>query len=138
MPVSSVETKLNVYLKENRVHQKQGRGTKNEKVTDEARKIIRGFVDEKCDISQRFMRLKIVVHFCVTLSMATINKFIKSFHYFFKIIRVVTERSQSEDIQNERQESSAYFQDLVMTKPERQFFFIDEAVFSVCMRSRYA
>ena len=84
MTISSVETLLNVYLKENRDHQKQRGGNKNEKVADEICEYIRGVVYKNCDISLQYMRLKFVVHFGVSLSNTTAIRGFKKFHYIFK------------------------------------------------------
>jgi len=137
IPKATITSIVRIYKRDGRVERLGMGGPRIIKVTDEIKDFVRRKVDEKCDFTLNQLSKFVLEDFNVSLSHTTISNLLKDLHYSFKKIKVVTERSISADIIEQRRTYSQAFQDLIAIKDERNIFFIDEVGVNLCMRSKY-
>lgn len=137
LPKRTIISIVRIYKKEGRVEKLSMGGSRKHKITEEIQNFVRAKVDEKCDTTLHQLKHLVFSQFSVSLSHTSIASLLKDLHYSFKRLKVVTERSVSDDVINNRRIYSKSFQDLLAIKDDKKIFFIDEVGFNICMRSKY-
>ena len=119
MPQQAISFNKQVYVEENRVDQKPHGAPRDSKIDNESRTFFKNQVQEKANITPKTLGLKVFEHFEVRFSVSSIDSWLSDFHYTFKRIHVVTDRSASEEIRNHRREYAQRFQDLTLEKKRK-------------------
>jgi len=137
LPKPSVVSILRVYQKEGRVDKKARGGPRLIKVTEEIKNFLWRTVDDKCDITLKSLAQLVKDQFQVCLSQTTVANVLQALHFTFKRIKVIAERSISDDNKEKRITFASDLQDLLTQKDEKNIIFIDEVGFNISMRSKY-
>ena len=81
-------------------------------------------MDEKCDTTLKELSILVEKEFNIKVSTSCIQKSLKTLHYSFKRVKLITYKSISGENINKRKLYSMMFQDLVTVKPEGNIFLL--------------
>ena len=79
-------------------------------------------VNKKCDIALKELSILLGKEFNIKVSTSFIQKSLKSLHYSFKRVKLITHKSISGENIHKRELYSIMFQDLVTVNPESNIF----------------
>lgn len=137
LPKSTVNNIIMIYRREGRAEKKAKGGAKNNKMTETMTSYVRNSIEHKCDTTLKEITRGINSEFNVSISKSTIANTLKNVHITFKRLKVVAERSITEENMQQRRLYAQEFQDLLTEQPDSNIFFIDEVGMSISMRSKY-
>jgi len=111
-------------------------GNHRGKLTHIHKEAIRSWVDDDCLITLK--KLAVLMHdeFGITVSISTIDRCLREFHYTIKNILPIPEARNSERIIELRFLYSQEFRRLEQITPLESFLFLDEVGFKVCTRPK--
>lgn len=133
---STVYRIIKIYNTENRIIKKQRGGIRNKKLTEEQKNIVRNWVDENCSITLKKLCTKIEDNFNISVSHMTVERCLRDFQYSLKRVHLLPIQRNNENAINQRAEYANEFMHLLSSISESNIIFIDEAGFSISMRSR--
>jgi transposase len=127
---------INTYKNENRTTRKKRGGPVTRKINEEQADQIRGWVDNDCSLSLAKLQVMCEQNLGLQVSTKTIDRCLRAFHYTLKRVHFLTVRRNTPDAIDARALYARTFMQFLAIHDERQFFFLDEAGFSVSMRTR--
>ena len=125
-----------VYKKEDRFEQKLKGGQRKKKLDQVHIEAIKGWIDNDCGLTLKFMKSKILQDFGITVSEKTVDNYIASFSYTLKRIALIPERRNNEKNILARYEYALKFFEVLSSISEDHIFFIDEVGFNISMRCK--
>ena len=111
-------------------------GDFSSKLDDDKKLLIRSWVDEDATITLKTLRLKLLDECGISVSVSTINRCLKEFHYSLKILTIVPERRNSDNTIEQRFIYAQEFNSKLLEAEGDNFVFIDEVGFNVSSRTR--
>lgn len=124
---------IKVYEKENRINKKPKGGSM--KLTSEERMKIKGWLDEDCTLTLSNIQKKLELEFNLKVSLSTIDRAIKSFHYTVKRRSLIPNRRNDPEVVELRYQYAMKYARMNLTK--EKLFFIDEFGIEVWSRRSY-
>ena len=125
---------LNIFEREKRVERRPKGGSKP-KLSAEERMKIKEWLDEDCCLRLKDIQVMIFETFEKQVSLATIDRSIKSFHYTFKRTAQIPQRRNDPEVIEQRVQYALKFNRMALTK--EKMFFLDEFGIQVWSRRSY-
>ena len=133
---STIYRIIQTYKNENRIVANKRGGPRNKKLNLEHQEFIKSLIDDDCSITLKKITEKIHQTFLISVSQKTIDRCLSEFSYSLKRTSLIPERRNTIEQIEMRAEYATNFMNLLTIYDGRKLIFIDEAGFSVSMRSR--
>ena len=124
------------YVKTNVIHKRKG-GHRRPKLNDIQKDQIMDWIEENCTLSLKQIRDKLLDRYpdIQRISLETLNKVFKEFHYSFKRVTLVPERRNTTEVIESRFRYAVLYNQMMINK--NKVFFVDETGVQVHSRRRY-
>jgi transposase len=132
---STIYLIIRVYKEENRVEKNPRGGSRVSKLTTVDHERIRAMVDADCCLSLREIARRHQEATGVSISKTSVDRCLSSFHYTLKRLHPIPADRNTDRTLGLRAEYVSRFMTLLGTTEQRRILFIDEAGFSVSMRT---
>lgn len=106
------------------------------KIENNHKEAIINYVDHDCSITLESIRQKLKDEFDLHVSIMTIGRCLKTFHYTLKRTTLIPERRNDDRSLNDRENYANKYFDILSTIDEGNLYFVDEVGFNVSMRCK--
>ena len=131
LPRTTVVSIVTAHSKTGRIEASKRGGDFSSKLSLEHKTHIRNWVDEDATVTLKALSNKILDKFGIKVSLSTINRCLKEFHYSLKSLTIVPERKNAESTLEQRFLYAQTFNTKMLQTDDKNFIFIDEAGFSI-------
>jgi len=132
----TVNTIVKKYLKTGMILPKKRGGDRRSILSLEIKKQLLAYVDQECTRTLKQLSAWVKETFDIAVSLSTIDRALRQFHYTLKGVTLVPERRICESTVELRKLYSATFRELEVNEDDKNIVFLDEVGFSVVTRPR--
>lgn len=136
IPVSTVGSVINLFVKEGRFIAKKRGGDRRTKLSEEQKNVVREIVDNDPTITLKSIVEKLRTENNICVDDNTVDRCLKQFHYTLKNLVVIPERRNSDLTIQKRFEYAQSFNQLCITVEDKNLVFVDEVGFCVTSRTK--
>ena len=104
-------------------------------MTEDQVEQIQLWIDDNCTMTLESMKEKILEELGLNVSLATVHRYVVSFHYTYKRLHVIVEKGETEANWNERRLFSLWL--MQMNATNRKLIFLYEVGFNFTMRTHW-